>query len=310
MSISLRMPKTLVSLIAILLLVVSANAATTFDLLRLDPTPRGAALAGNSLALLGGTLDALSMHPGGLASVHHQHVSASYSNHPLDVSGGRFSYGYPSSYGYGAFSLTYLNYGEFDRRLSLEDEVNGTFSPTDLLVSAGFAREVYDNLGVGVSVKYISSQIDDYNSSAIAMDISGHWNTGWNMVKLAVGVSNIGTQLESYIDTEEDLPTEGHFGVAKQLEHLPLVLTISGHMDIDSNFYGAAAGEFTVSPMLKLRAGYTSLGPDYHVGGSQDGLAGISAGVGVFYLDFNLDYALVSQGPVGQVHKLGITYQF
>jgi hypothetical protein len=312
MSISFRSHRVLqTTLVALLLLLtIPTYAATTYDLLRIDPTPRGSAMAGNSIALMNNDLNALNIHPGGLAALEHRQVSASYADHPLDVSGGYFGFGFPSDYGYAAFGLNYLNYGTFDRRTTLDEDPTGSFSPSDMLITAGFGREVVEHVGVGISVKYIRGEIDTYSSSAIAADVSAHWDTRFRWVELAAGISNIGTQLESYGETKEDLPTEAHLGVAKQLEHLPLKLSLTAHMDIDSDFWGALAGEFTVSPLLQLRAGYTTIAPDYHVEGSQDAISGVSAGLGLHYFDINLDYAFYSQGALGQVHRIGVGYLF
>ncbi len=300
-----------IAILTLSLLISSPSLAnTTYDFLRIDPSPRGAALAGNSIALLAGDLNAITIHPAGLAFLDDQRASVSYANHPLDVSGGQLSYGFPTDYGYAAFALNYLSYGSFDRRQNLDDEVNGTFTPTDILLVGGFGRQVVEDVGVGVSLKFIRSEIDTYSSTAIAADISAHWDTRFRMIQLAAGISNLGTQLESYGDTAEDLPTEAHIGFAKYLEHLPLELSLTAHYGLDQQFWGALAGEFMVSELLMLRAGYTTLGPDYHVGGSQDAIAGVSAGIGISYMDLKLDYALYSQGALGEVHRLGVTYLF
>ncbi len=287
-----------------------SNAATTFDLLRMDPTPRGAAMAGNSIALMNSDLNALNMHPGGLAMLDQRLVNLSYADHPLDVSGGFFSFGFPSDYGYFALGLNYLNYGSFDQSSEIGEDPTGTFSASDMLITTGFGLEIVERVGIGHTVKFITGQIESYTSTAIAADISVHWDTGFRWIELAAGITNIGTQLQSYGETKEDLPTAAHLGVAKQLEHLPVKLSLTGHIDINSEYWGALAGEFTVSPILQLRAGYTTFAPNYHVGGSQDAISGISAGLGLHYFDTNLDYAFYSQGAIGQVHRIGIGYKF
>lgn len=296
--------------VTIVLTAGAATGATTYDLLRFEAAPRGAALGGHSLALSGGEFSSLASHPAGLAGLEQRQLSASYADHPLDVAGGRFAYGAPTRYGYTAASLTYLSYGSFDRRNSLEEDPSGTFTPSDLLVTAGFARSFGHGVGVGVAAKFIRGEIDTYTSSALVFDASAHWDTGFRMIELAAGFSNAGFQLEKYGETAEALPLLAHAGIAKQLEHLPLKLSLTGHADADGTLWGVLAGEFTVSPLLKLRAGYSSDASDYHVGGSQDTAAGLSAGIGLTHRGIRLDYAFHSQGALGNVHRLGVGYAF
>lgn len=63
MSTALRQRFVLATLLILVLIALPSYAATVFDLLRIDPTPRGAAMAGNSIALMNKDLNALNIHP-------------------------------------------------------------------------------------------------------------------------------------------------------------------------------------------------------------------------------------------------------
>ncbi len=95
------------------------------------------------------------------------------------------------------------------------------------------------------------------------------------------------------------LPLTVRVGVTNQLEHLPLKLSVTGHYETNEEIFGTAAGEFTVSPILKLRAGYTTSASDFRVEGNEDSLAGISAGLGISLQRFTIDYAFHSPGRIG-----------
>lgn len=305
-----RVPAWLVCAFILALTAAPALAASSFDGFRLDPSPRAASLGGYSIALSDDQLNAATIHPAGIAGLDGRQLSAAYANHPLDVAGGRFSYGYPFDFGYGAISLNYMNYGTFERRANLEDDNQGSFTPNDIGVSAAFARQFAHGIRVGLAATFLHAEIDSYSSNAIAADLSVHWDTGFQMVELAAAITDAGMQLDAFGDTREDLPTAAHLSLAKQLEHLPLKLGLTGHADTDDRLWGTLAGEFTVSPQLRLRAAYTTEGADYEVGGGDDTLAGLSAGLGITWRTVLLDYAFHNQGALGQVHRIGATYLF
>lgn len=298
----------LVTLVA----VSSVYATNAFDLLRIDPAPRGTATGSYSIALTGKDLGSLQENPAGLAMLEGYRGVASYSDHPLDLSAGYLAAGRSLYQGYAALGITYFNYGEFDRFESVNSEQNGTFSASDFLITAGYGQTLpyVEGLQAGAAVKLLHSTIEDYSSSALALDLGAYWVTGWQGVDVAVVLANLGTQLRTYGGVDESLPMTARAGVAKQLAHLPLQLTATGHYELDDDVFGTLGAEFTVSPMLLLRAGYTTRGSEFHVEGSEDSIAGFSAGIGLNLRKFGIDYAFHSQGAVGQIHKIGISSRF
>jgi len=284
-----------------------AKASTTFDLLRIDPSVRNAALGSFPIALSKDDLGSLNSNVAGLASLQYEQVNISYANYPLDLSSGNIVYGKPFKNGYGALSTTYFSYGSFDKIPDVDGPVTGEFSSNDILVTAGYARPLKYNLCVGAAAKLIYSKIDEYSSTGFAFDFAGLWHWEENKADFAIGLYNLGTQVSAFDGVKESLPTIFRAGAAKQLEHLPLRITATAHYELEGDIFGTAAGEFTVSPLLKLRAGYTSRAKDYQVGGSDDGIAGFSAGVGLTHLNYRFDYAYHSQGALGQIHRVGLT---
>ena len=283
-------------------------AMGAYDLLRIDPAPRGAAMGGYAVALAYHGIGSLAENPAGLADLEMNQGIFAYSDHPLDLAGGYLAYGRRMAGGYGAASLTYFDYGSFDRITTANGPVEGSFGASDALLTLGYATRILAGLNAGASVKFIRSEIENYTSTAAAVDLGLVWHTGFKMVDVAFTASNLGVQVDSYLDTGESLPLTLRFGAAKQLEHLPLQLTATAHYEPETDPYATLAGEFTVSPQLKLRAGYTSSASEYRVGGSSDGIAGLSAGCGLFAGRYRLDYTFQSQGAAGQVHRFGIGF--
>ena len=297
--------KRFAALLLVVLLASAAHASNGFDLLRQDPTPRGAALASHPIALAYGDPGAIAYNPAGLTGVERRSALVSYSDHQLDFSGGHVAYAMPYRKGVTAVGITWFNYGEFDRRESFELPANGSFSPADFLLSAAYARPLGYGISLGAAAKLLRMEIDSYSSNAVAADIGAMWREDINGVTIAATLSNLGYQVSTFDGYREDLPLTARVAFAKQLAHLPLQLNATAHLESDGTFHATGGGEFTISPQLRLRAGYTTLASDFAVGGAQDSTAGISAGLGLLVDRFRVDYAFLSQGALGSLHRFG-----
>ncbi|MCB2200402.1 PorV/PorQ family protein [bacterium] len=297
--------KRLAVLLLVALLASAAHASNGFDILRQDPTPRGAALASHPIALSYGDPGAIAYNPAGLSGVDRRSALVSYTDHHLDLSGGQVAYAMPYKKGVGAVGVNWFSYGEFQRRESFETPANGSFTPSDFVLSAAYAQPLFYGISAGATAKMLRMEIDQYTSTAFAADLGAMWREDVNGVTLAATLSNLGYQLSTFDGFREELPLTARLAFAKQLAHLPLELNATAHYELDGSFYATGGGEFTISPQLKLRAGYTTLASDYAVGGAEDGTAGISAGLGLFVDRFRLDYAFLSQGALGSIHRFG-----
>jgi len=286
------------------LLWVSAAQAAGFDLLRIDPTARGSALGGFPVAMTYGSAHALEVNPAGLAPLEVPFVSATYSDHPLDLTAGRINYTMPYKNGVASGSLVWFGYGSFDKRTDFDTPVEGTFGASDLLATVGYGRALFGPVTVGASTKILYSSIEEYSSTAVAFDLGALVHLTESRTDIGVTLANLGYQIDTYAGVREDLPLTLRIAGARKLEHLPLVLNATGHAELGGDLYLTGGGEFTVSDLLVVRAGYTTLSQDLKVSGSEDAIAGFSAGIGLSHESFRLDYAFQSQGAIGTVHRI------
>ena len=113
------------------------------------------------------------------------------------------------------------------------------------------------------------------------------------------------------------MPLYLRFGFAKRLAHLPLLFTGSlNDLTMETGDFWdrirrfSLGGEFDVSEIIKLRLGYDndvnqSVKP---LGGRNFG--GITAGLGILWNKFRLDYAYSAYGDLGSQNRLAITGYF
>jgi len=122
-------------------------------------------------------------------------------------------------------SLRYFNYGSI-QSTGLQDENQGTFTPAEFSIDGSFARKFGDNFSLGLTLRYIHSNISNAFASAptegagnaVAADVSYYYTqTSGNGNQFAFGadISNIGSKISySTSGPAEYLPTNLKIGGA------------------------------------------------------------------------------------------------
>jgi hypothetical protein len=302
--------------IFILVIVNVAKAQNVYEFLRLDTSPRAAAMAGSFVANYDDP-NVIFYNPAGIATLSDNPVSFSFLKHVLDINSASIS-GSTLIEGYGRFSagITYINYGTFDKANRYGDRT-GEFGASDIAFLLGYAGNLDDNFYYGANIKFIYSGIDDKSSTGLAFDLGLQYLIPDKKWSFGFSILNMGKQLSSYVDTKEDLPLDVRFGIMKELEKTPFTfaLTFNRLADKYDSFserfqqfvFGA---EIKISKPLKLRIGYDSERRKDLKIGSSTGLAGISLGFGVMISDYKFDYSFSSYGEIGGLHRIGISTTF
>jgi hypothetical protein len=297
-------------LLAAAIPVFATSAGTTgFELFRTDGYARNSALGGSQIAV-GGDLQSLFVNPAGLGDLTQPKAGAGYFKHVLDINSGNLSYARPvKSLGVLAAGVTYLDYGSFDRASEF-GEKQGSFGASDVLVTLSGARQIRPNISGGISLKFLNSNIDSYNASALAADLGILYHTGYEGWDVGAGVFNLGFATSAYLTKRDKLPTSYRLGFSVPLQHLPVRFSFSGDYMEKEGIRAAGGLELSFSQYLQGRLGYNTIGIDQRVGLSRDNLAGFSAGLGIHIKSISVDYALTSQGEVGYLHRFSIGTSF
>lgn len=294
-----------------------ANAQNnTYEFLRIGMSPRAAALGGSFIAAVDDP-DVIFYNPAGIYTLPETPVSFSYVNHLLDINLASLSVT-KNIEGVGKFgaSVQYINYGTFPRTDEYANK-NGEFGAGEFAFSAAYAGLIDENFVYGTNVKFIYSGIAEYSSTAIGMDIGLQYLIPEENFSFGFAVSNIGTQLSKYISSKEELPFDISLGVSKGLLHLPLRFFVDFHKLNENqnkifnrlkNF--SVGGEFTLSRVLKLRAGFDNEKRTELKIGNFAGLAGFAVGLGITVKDYQFNYAFSSMGQIGALHRIGLTTSF
>lgn len=294
---------------------VIPQTKTTYNFLRLDVDARSSSMAGSFIAAEN-DVNTLFYNPAGIATLKNSQVSAGFFKYLLDINSGNAAFAMKyKDYGYFSAGIRYINYGSFDK---YDENFNniGTFSANDLAFSLGYANEYEGKLFYGANAKIIYSNIDEYTSTGLALDLGLMYKIQEFDANIGISLLNLGTQVSSYLDTKENLPLELKFGGSKKLEYLPLTFNFSFNnlaeetddfIDRFKNF--SLGGEFILSDYFNLRLGYNNQQRQNLKTGSSIGIGGFSAGIGFKYEEkYHIDYAFNSMGKIGATHRINLRY--
>lgn len=288
----------------------------TYEFLRLDVSPRVASLGGSFVA---GTDDpnVIFYNPAGINFLENIPVSFSYLDHLMDIKMASFSISKEyQDLGHFGFGVDYINYGDF-ARTDADGNKFGEFGAGDVAFLLSYGNQFDENFYYGANIKYIYSKIDNASSSALGFDLGLQYYFPDQNFNIGLSFLNLGTQMDAYYGTKEELPLDVKFGFSKRFSHLPLTLFFNFtklNQDVDKiadrfkNF--SFGGEFHLSKVIHLRLGYENEKRQELVVGTTAGLSGIDLGVGLNIRNYIFDYSYSSLGLIGGMNRIGITTSF
>jgi hypothetical protein len=274
------------------------NAGAT---LRFSPSARGAAM-GDAFTASATGAEAAYYNPAGLGWVPRRSLAFMYQDLVLDVGQGSLGYASPVGAASGwAALLQYVNFGSTQRTVVSGNAgaYSGTFSGRDIALSLSYGARLSE-WGYGATAKVYNSEIDNASATAVAADFGLRWQSDDLPVSFGVVAQNLGTAVK-YDRVSERLPITLRAGVAWQAVARHLLLTADIEKVVRENWAARVGAEVTLADMFMLRVGYD---------GSIDIDNGFTFGGGVRVSDFELDYAYIPFGRVGDNHRMGLKYSF
>jgi hypothetical protein len=294
------------------LLAVNKSAGTTgFQFMKMTYSARALAM-GNAFTALSDDPDAVHFNPAGLTQINSKQLKTNYINYLDGMNGGSAAYVMPDLNNYNlAFFVKYLNSGDIEKtELTSKDAYvqNGTFSASNLLLGISVAKTINENLDLGLTAKFDLEQLDDESASAVAFDLGILHQTKNEKLKIGASLKNVGKQITYYSDSEynEKMPTEASLG-AKFTFNEKTLAVLDVNKPLDNDVYAKFGLEHQLIKILTLRAGFDSRAGNYRAGGDYESVSGISAGFGVNYRNYMVDYGIASMGGLGWNNQISLT---
>lgn len=284
----------------------SARGTSAFQFLQLGVGARPSAL-GEVFAGVADDVNAIYWNPAGLAGIKRGELSMTRALWFEDIAYSNFAYGRPALGGTIGAGFNFLNTGTIQKADYLGNRLAESYTAADMMGLVSYARPL-GGLALGANLKYISSRIDRRSAHSFAADLGALYSgfRPWGR-KLSVGLAaqNIGTKAR-YVSEEYPLPVMIRAGGSLALFKNLLVASDLTYAEKDVNLhagaeYTRAFGAF----VLAARAGYK--GDTVKELGL---LSGLTAGMGVNWNDYQLDYAWNSFTDLGITHRISLGIKF
>jgi hypothetical protein len=272
----------------------------------------GPAALGDAFTAAEGGLSSVSFNPAGFAGLTGSHnLSFCYSSELINTNLGFMGYGFKKGPDAFMIGVTYLNSG-----LELFSFSDGSsyekVALQETTIHLGYARNLFDKLDLGVSLKnFSSSLVEQYSASTMVYDIGFIYKEFFKGFSAGASLLNFGGGLK-YVNQQENLPQQARLGImyAHAFTYRPEMSDekeISVRAFLDSNqtlsqnslLSAGIEGEFF--NMFSVRCGNIF---DSNFGGFSAGL-GLRAQTGL-----TLDYSLGFRTDLDPIHKLSLNIDF
>lgn len=314
-----------------------------YEFVNLSSSARISALGGNLITVRDDDVNLAFDNPAAANPAMHQAIAFSHNFFLSDINHGYAAYAHYAP----KWDLTlhggikYISYGQFDRT-DIFGNTDGSFKAGEYALALGAGRQLYERLAVGANLKFVSSQLESYNSFGVMGDLAGIFlDTASNFTATLV-FKNIGGQLSTYHDgLREKAPFEIQAGISKRLKYLPFRFSIifhnlqrwnilyddpnqedsggifgdlgtqdSGNPWVDNLFrHFIFNGEFLFGKKenFRVRLGYNHFRHKEMTVNNFRSLAGFSFGAGIKINRFRLDYGREIWHLAGGVNHISIS---
>jgi hypothetical protein len=222
----------LVLVVAFIFIGLFSNAQiggnSTYQFLNVPVSSRVGAMGGSALSIRDDDPNLTLNNPSLLTQPMSSSVTLTYLNYFADINYGYVSYIHDFKK-WGTFSggLNYIDYGKF-----LETDAGGNefgnFTAGEYAFVLGWGKSIDSLFSIGANLKPIYSNLYEYHSFGLAMDLAATYYNPKSNIGASVVVRNIGSQLTTYVEgaEREPIPFEIQAGVSKKLKYVPIRLSI------------------------------------------------------------------------------------
>ena len=302
------------------------GGSSVFQSLDLPMSARMASLGGKSCGINDKDLNLAIWNPSLLREEMSSQLALSFADYFSDIrygyAGGAFHYK-----NVGTFSLfaTRIDYGTF-RETDESGNILGEFTAGEYGINVGYGRQVDSNFTIGANVKFMQSNLYQWTSNALAVDLAMNYNLPGKNFSASFLLRNIGFVMKQYTTgNDEKLPFEIEAGFSFKPKHMPfrfslglqqlqvwdltfedpanppqLVDPLTGDSIKVSKFktfgdkmmrHCVFGGEILIGKAFSIRLGYNYQRRKEMLIDTKRGMTGFSFGFGFRVYKFHLSYA-------------------
>ncbi len=284
----------------------SASGTSAYQFLQLGVGARPAAM-GEAFAGVSGDVNAVYWNPAGLARIERLELSMTHAVWLQDITYSNIAYGRPALGGAIGAGFNRLSAGDIQKADNTGLRLAENYTMSDAMGLVSYARG-WGSLALGANLKYISSHIEEERMCSYAADMGALYSgfRPWGR-KLGVGLSvqNVGTKAK-YVSEENTLPVIIRMGGALELVKGLLVASDLNYSEKNVHIHSGAEYTHTLGALvLAARAGYKD-----ETVKELGALSGLTAGMGIEWGHYRLDYAWNSFTDLGTTYRISLGIEF
>lgn len=275
------------------------DSRTGYNFLRLPVSAHAAALGGDNISIIEDDESMIFNNPALLSSVSDKTINLNYMNYMSGANTASASFNrIIKERASVAASAQFVDYG----KMKETDENNiqtGEFSAKDISIAGYISYMLTDRLAGGITAKFITSYIGDYNSIAMGVDLGLNYYDPEKEWSVSLVAKNLGGQMKAYDDQYDRMPIDIQLGASKRFAHMPFRISATlvdlNHLDYKFINHLVAGVDIIISPTIWVGAGYNFRRANEmkitETDGESSHGAGLSFGAGINLERFKLNLA-------------------
>ena len=275
------------------------ESQTAYNFLRLPVSAHAAAVGGDNVTIVEDDAALMFSNPALLSSVSDKTIGLNVMTYMAGATTASATFnrtvGERASW---AVSGQYMNYGKM-RHTDANNNQLGEFSARDIGVAGYFSYMLNDRFAGGITAKFLTSHIGDYNSIGAGIDLGLNYYDPEHDWSLSIVAKNLGGQLKAYDDEYDPMPIDIQIGASKRLAHTPLRVSATlvdlTHWNYRFFNHQVLGVDASISQNFWLGLGYNFRRADEMEINTTEGgsthLAGFSVGAGLSLNRFKVNLA-------------------
>ena len=289
----------------IIILTIMAIAAraqdsrTGYNFLKLPVSAHAAALGGDNISIIEDEESMIFNNPALLSSVSDKTINLNYMNYMSGANTASAAFNrIIKERASVAASAQFIDYGNM-KEVDENNVQTGEFSAKDISIAGYFSYMLTDRIAGGITAKFVTSYIGDYNSIAMGVDLGLNYYDPDKEWSVSLVAKNLGGQMKAYDDQYDRMPIDVQLGASKRFAHMPFRISATlvdlNHLDYKFINHLVAGADIIISPTIWVGIGYNFRRANEmkitETDGSSSHGAGLSFGAGINLERFKLNLA-------------------